>query len=152
MKLLITLSLSTLALFVYVKRSYKYASVNDTVESPIDYEETQDYKDNEAWFSRMGRCWMDKDLLVLLTMLALMSFLLILLITYFVIGIYYTVKAIVETREIDRKITVSKITHELKYNGTHMKDYEIIGKFEENRIRQERIIQELQRIKKWHSD
>lgn len=91
---------------------------------------------------------MDKDLLGLLTMLALMSFLLILLITYFVIGMYYTIKRIDETREIDRKITVNKITHDLKYNGTHMKDYEIIGKFEENRIRQERIIQELQRIKK----
>lgn len=55
MKLLITLLLSTLALFVYVKRSYKYASVNDTVEPPIDYEETQAYKDNEVWFSGVGR-------------------------------------------------------------------------------------------------
>lgn len=56
MKLLITLLLSTLALFVYVKRSYKYASVNDAVEAPIDYEETQAYKDNEVWFTGMGRC------------------------------------------------------------------------------------------------
>ncbi|WP_204981702.1 hypothetical protein [Mammaliicoccus sciuri] len=81
MKLLITLSLSTLALFIYVKRSYKYASVDDTVEAPIDYEsdkkeiknngrrivelkeiipidyeETQAYKDNEVWFTGMGRC------------------------------------------------------------------------------------------------
>ncbi len=56
MKLLITLLLSTLALFIYVKRSYKYASVNDTVEPPIDYEETQAYKENEVWFSGMGRC------------------------------------------------------------------------------------------------
>ena len=56
MKLLITLLLSTLALFIYVKRSYKYASVNDTVEPPIDYEETQAYKDNEPWFTGMGRC------------------------------------------------------------------------------------------------
>lgn len=55
MKLLITLLLSTLALFIYVKRSYKYASVNDTVEPPIDYEETQAYKDNEVWFTGMGR-------------------------------------------------------------------------------------------------
>ncbi len=55
MKLLITLLLSTLALFIYVKRSYKYASVNDTVEAPIDYEETQAYKENEVWFSGMGR-------------------------------------------------------------------------------------------------
>lgn len=56
MKLLITLLLSTLALFIYVKRSYKYASVNDTVEPAIDYEETQAYKENEVWFSGMGRC------------------------------------------------------------------------------------------------
>ncbi len=55
MKLLITLLLSTLALFIYVKRSYKYASVNDTVEPPIDYEETQAYKENEVWFTGMGR-------------------------------------------------------------------------------------------------
>lgn len=55
MKLLIALLLSTLALFVYVKRSYKYASVNDTVEPPIDYEDTQAYKDNEVWFTGMGR-------------------------------------------------------------------------------------------------
>lgn len=83
MKLLITLLLSTLALFIYVKRSYKYASVNDEVEDsnnwkglkkgtlyvdeqgnkisfevdpPIDYEDTQAYKDNEPWFTGMGRC------------------------------------------------------------------------------------------------
>ena len=56
MKLLITLLLSTLALFIYAKRSYKYASVNDTVEPPIDYEDTQAYKDNEQWFTGMGRC------------------------------------------------------------------------------------------------
>ena len=55
MKLLITLLLSTLALFIYVKRSYKYASIPDTVEVPIDYESTQAYKDNEPWFSGMGR-------------------------------------------------------------------------------------------------
>ena len=51
MKLLITLLLSTLALFIYVKRSYKYASVNDEVEPPIDYDSTRSYKDNEYWFS-----------------------------------------------------------------------------------------------------
>lgn len=51
MKTLITLLLSTLALSIYVKRSYKYASIPDTVEPPIDYEETQAYKDNEVWFS-----------------------------------------------------------------------------------------------------
>ena len=52
MKLLITLLLSTLALFIYVKRSYTYASVNDTVEPPpIDFEETRGFKDNEVWFT-----------------------------------------------------------------------------------------------------
>lgn len=56
MKLLITLLLSTLALFIYVKRSYKYASVGDQVDTPpIDYEETRAYKDNEVWFTGMGR-------------------------------------------------------------------------------------------------
>ncbi|QQC96576.1 hypothetical protein [Mammaliicoccus sciuri] len=52
---LITLTLTAIALYAYVKRSYKYASVNDTVEPPIDYEETQAYKENEVWFSGMGR-------------------------------------------------------------------------------------------------
>ncbi|WP_436865210.1 hypothetical protein [Mammaliicoccus sciuri] len=47
-------------------------------------------------------------------MLALMSFLLTLLITYFVIDMYYTIKAVIETREIDREITVSKIARELQ--------------------------------------
>lgn len=55
MKTLITLLLSTLALFIYVKRSYKYASIPDTVEPPIDYESDK-YKESEAWFSGMGRC------------------------------------------------------------------------------------------------
>lgn len=55
MKLLITLLLSTLALFLYVKRSYKYATVPDTVEPPIDYESDK-YKESESWFSGMGRC------------------------------------------------------------------------------------------------
>ena len=55
MKTLITLLLSTLALFIYVKRSYKYATVPDTVEPPTDYEDTQAYKDNEVWFTGMGR-------------------------------------------------------------------------------------------------
>lgn len=81
MKLLITLLLSTIALFIYVKRSYKYASVNDEVEDssnwkglkkgtlyvdeqgnkisfevepPIDYE-TDKYKEAETWFSGVGR-------------------------------------------------------------------------------------------------
>ncbi|WP_204253895.1 hypothetical protein [Mammaliicoccus sciuri] len=56
MKLLITLLLSTLALFIYVKRSYKYASVGDQVDAPpIDYESDK-YKEAETWFSGMGRC------------------------------------------------------------------------------------------------
>lgn len=56
MKYLITLTISLLALYTFIKQSYKYASVNDTVEPPIDYEETRDYKENEVWFTGMGRC------------------------------------------------------------------------------------------------
>ena len=52
---LITLSLAVLTLYVFIKRTYKYASVQDTVEPPIDYESTQSYKDNEVWFSGVGR-------------------------------------------------------------------------------------------------
>ncbi|MBO3076724.1 hypothetical protein J5E42_04255 [Mammaliicoccus vitulinus] len=55
MKLLITLLLSTLALIVYVKSSYKYATVQDAVEPPIDYESDK-YKEAEVWFTGMGRC------------------------------------------------------------------------------------------------
>ena len=55
MKLLITLLLSTIALYAFVKCTYKYASVEDEVEAPIDYESTQSYKDNEVWFSGVGR-------------------------------------------------------------------------------------------------
>ena len=56
MKLLITLSLAALTLYAFVKRTYKYASIGDQVDTPpIDYEETQAYKDNEPWFSGMGR-------------------------------------------------------------------------------------------------
>ena len=47
MKLLITLSLAALTLYAFVKRTYKYASVEDQVEAPIDYEETREYKENE---------------------------------------------------------------------------------------------------------
>lgn len=54
MKLLITLLLSILALTIYVKRSYKYATIPDTVEPPID-NESDKYKESEAWFSGMGR-------------------------------------------------------------------------------------------------
>ena len=82
MKYLITLSLAALTLYAFIKRTYKYATVLDTVEDssnwkglkkgtlyvdeqgnkisfeiepPIDYENTQSYKDNEPWFSGMGR-------------------------------------------------------------------------------------------------
>ena len=57
MKYLITLTLAALALYAFVKRTYKYASVEDEVEAPIDYESTQSYKDNEVWFSGVGRHW-----------------------------------------------------------------------------------------------
>ena len=55
MKLLITLLLAALTLYAFVKRTYKYASVNDEVEAPIDYQSDQ-YKEAETWFSGMGRC------------------------------------------------------------------------------------------------
>ena len=55
MKLLITLSLAALTLYAFVKRTYKYARVNDEVEAPIDFEETREYKENEIWFSGVGR-------------------------------------------------------------------------------------------------
>ena len=52
MKYLITLSLATLTLYVFIKRTYNYASVNDEVEAPpIDFEETRGFKDNEVWFT-----------------------------------------------------------------------------------------------------
>ena len=58
MKYLITLSLATLTLYAFVKRTYKYASIGDQVDTPpIDYEETQSYKDSEVWFSGVGRHW-----------------------------------------------------------------------------------------------
>ena len=52
---LITLTLSLIALFIFIKRTYKYSSVQDTVEPPIDYESTQSYRDSEMWFSGVGR-------------------------------------------------------------------------------------------------
>ena len=55
MKYLITLTISIIALYVFIKHTYKYASVNDEVEAPIDYESTQSYKDSEVWFSGVGR-------------------------------------------------------------------------------------------------
>ena len=52
MKYLITLTISLIALYAFVKRTYKYASVNDEVEAPpIDFEETRGFKENELWFS-----------------------------------------------------------------------------------------------------
>ena len=52
---LITLTLAALTLYAFVKRTYKISSVQDIVEPPIDYESTQSYKDNEVWFSGVGR-------------------------------------------------------------------------------------------------
>ena len=52
MKLLITLTLAALTLYAFVKRTYKYARVEDRVDAPpIDYESTQSYKENEYWFT-----------------------------------------------------------------------------------------------------
>ena len=51
MKYLITLTLAVLTLYAFVKQSYKRATMQDEVEAPIDYEETQAYKENEYWFS-----------------------------------------------------------------------------------------------------
>lgn len=56
MKYLITLTILLIALCALIKQSYMYASVQDEVEPPIDYEDTQSYKDNEPWFSGLGRC------------------------------------------------------------------------------------------------
>ena len=57
MKYLITVTLAALTLYAFVKRTYKYASIGDQVDTPpIDYEETQAYKDNEPWFTGMWRC------------------------------------------------------------------------------------------------
>ena len=53
--ILITLSISVLALYTYIKKSYKYASLQDEVDAPpIDYESDK-YKDAETWFSGVGR-------------------------------------------------------------------------------------------------
>lgn len=53
--ILITLTLAALTLYAFVKRTYKYARVQDEVEAPIDYEETREYKEAETWFSGVGR-------------------------------------------------------------------------------------------------
>ena len=57
MKYLVTLTISLIALFIFIKRAYKISSVQDSIDAPIDYEETQSYKDNEPWFSGLGRSW-----------------------------------------------------------------------------------------------
>lgn len=62
---------------------------------------------------------MDKELLNLLMIFVIMSILLLIMIAYFVISMYYTIKAVIETREIDREITVSKIAREFRMiNGS----------------------------------
>ena len=57
MKYLVVLILSLVTLFIFIKRAYKISSVQDSIDAPIDYENTQSYKDNEVWFSGMGRSW-----------------------------------------------------------------------------------------------
>lgn len=52
---LITLILTLFGLYAYTKRYKKYASVQDMIDPPIDYEETDEYKEAEAFFSGMGR-------------------------------------------------------------------------------------------------
>ena len=37
MKYLITLTLTLISLYVFLKNTYKYASIQDTVEAPLDY-------------------------------------------------------------------------------------------------------------------
>ena len=52
MKYLITLTISLITLYAFVKRTYNYASVGDQVDTPpIDFEETRGFKDNEVWFT-----------------------------------------------------------------------------------------------------
>ena len=52
MKLLITLLLAALTLYAFIKRTYKYASLENQVDAPpIDFEETRGFKENEYWFS-----------------------------------------------------------------------------------------------------
>ncbi|MCD8898355.1 hypothetical protein [Mammaliicoccus sciuri] len=54
MKYLITITITLIALYGFIKQSYKYASVQDEVEPPIDYESDK-YKEAETWFSGVGR-------------------------------------------------------------------------------------------------
>jgi len=55
MKYLITLTISLIALFIFIKRAYKISSVQDSIDAPIDYESDK-YKEAETWFTGMGRC------------------------------------------------------------------------------------------------
>ena len=55
MKYLIALTISIIALYTFIKRTYKYASVQDSIDAPIDYESDQ-YKEAEAFFIGLGRC------------------------------------------------------------------------------------------------
>lgn len=52
--ILITLPISVLALYAYTKRYERYASVQDAIDPPIDYESDQ-YKESETWFAGTGR-------------------------------------------------------------------------------------------------
>ncbi|MEB7723405.1 hypothetical protein [Mammaliicoccus fleurettii] len=51
---LITLTISVLALYAYTKRYQRYASVQDGIDPPIDYESDK-YKESETWFTGVGR-------------------------------------------------------------------------------------------------
>ena len=57
MKYLVVLILSLVTLFIFIKRAYKISSVQDSIDAPIDYEVTREYKENEIWFSGVGRYW-----------------------------------------------------------------------------------------------
>ena len=57
MKYLVVLILSLVTLFIFIKRAYKISSVQDSIDAPIDYENTQSYRDSEMWFSGVGRYW-----------------------------------------------------------------------------------------------
>lgn len=51
---LLTLTLTAIALYAYMKRYQRYASVQDAIDAPIDYESDQ-YKESETWFTGVGR-------------------------------------------------------------------------------------------------
>lgn len=53
--ILITLTLTIIALYAYTKRYQRYASVQDAIDTPpIDYESDQ-YKESETWFAGTER-------------------------------------------------------------------------------------------------